>query len=399
MYTDFYQFSQKPFDVTPDPSLLYLSESHKEALATLIYGIKERRGFIVLVGEVGTGKTTLINAAIERLGDNIKTAFIFNTDVTFTQILQMALIEFGLATGEETISKFTALTRLNQYAVRQFSQGVNIVLIIDEAQNLDIRTMEKLRLLSNLETSKHKLVQIVMSGQPELDEKLRRRELRQLAQRINMKRYILPLNESDTYQYIRHHLDSSGYKNRRLFDAASIRLIWQFSKGIPRKINMLCDNALLLGYALGKRKISGAIVQEAVKDLESSPFDNEISFSQLEREEPQTNKQKGWNVRYALAAGLLFLLILLGAGFFGLWQQQFRLMESIFSASEDTIHAPAQVDTGDFGYNKALPDRQDFKNNEKYRKWLTKKEQFARPSKMVADSCTATGMLKNGQNI
>lgn len=318
MYTSFYQFSQKPFDVTPDPYFLYLSESHKEALASLIYGIKERRGFIVLIGEVGTGKTTLINAALERLGDNIKTAFIFNTDATFAQILQMALIEFGLATGEEKISKFTALTRLNQYAVRQFSRGVNIVLIIDEAQNLDVRTMENLRLLSNLETSKHKLVQIVMSGQPELDEKLRRRELRQLAQRINLKRYIAPLDESGTYRYIQHHLDLSGYKDRRLFDTASIRLIWQFSKGVPRKINMLCDNVLLLGYALGKKKISGPIVKEAVKDLELSPFDIEIPFSMIEQEGPKISKQKGLNVRYALAAGLLFLLILLGAGVFSL---------------------------------------------------------------------------------
>jgi general secretion pathway protein A len=318
MYTGFYHFSQKPFDVTPDPSFLYLSESHKEALASLVYGIKERRGFIVLIGEVGTGKTTLIHAALERLGDNIKTAFIFNTDATFAQILQMALIEFGLATGEETISKFTALTRLNQYAVRQFSQGVNIVLIIDEAQNLDVQTMENLRLLSNLETSRHKLVQIVLVGQPELDEQLRLRELRQLAQRINLKRYILPLNESGTYHYIQHHLDLSGYKDRRLFDPESLRLIWRFSKGVPRKINMLCDNVLLLGYALGKKKISGAIVQEAVKDLELNPFDIEIPFSAIDQEEPQTSKQKGRNVGYAWAAGLLFLLILLGARVFSL---------------------------------------------------------------------------------
>ena len=180
MYCNHYGFSEKPFDVTPDPKFLYSSPKHREILAALIYGITERRGFVAIIGEVGTGKTTLLNAALDRLEENVKVAYIFNTDVTADQLLANILAELGLAEPAESLDKNQALDRLNRLATQQLSAGGNVALIVDEAQNLDRQTMESLRLLSNLETHKRKLIQIVLSGQPELDSKLSDTRLRQL---------------------------------------------------------------------------------------------------------------------------------------------------------------------------------------------------------------------------
>jgi general secretion pathway protein A len=276
MYCNFFGISEKPFDVTPDPAFLYLSPGHQEMLASLIYGIRERRGFITIVGEVGTGKTTLLNAVLDRLDEKTKVAFIFNTDVTFEHMLVMALVEFGVARPEENLPKVEALGRLNDFAIRQLAKGVNVVLIVDEAQNLDDRCLESLRLLSNLETRKHKLVQIILSGQPELDFKLSRPELRQLAQRISLKRYITPLSEKETYEYIQHRLVIAGYKGPSLFSHEARQLIWEYSGGVPRKINILCDNTFLIGYGLRKKKIKAPVVEEAIKDLSWSPFSGNI---------------------------------------------------------------------------------------------------------------------------
>ncbi|UCF85175.1 MAG: AAA family ATPase [Desulfobacteraceae bacterium] len=272
MYRKFFGFSEKPFDVTPDPRFLYLSPTHQEMLASLIYGIRERRGFITIIGEVGTGKTTLLNTVLDRLDENTKVAFIFNTDVSFMQMLIMALVDLGAARSKEKLSKVEALSRLNNFTIQQLAKGINVVLIVDEAQNLDLRTMESMRLLSNLETRKHKLVQIILSGQPELDVKLSKPELRQLAQRISLKRYITPLTEKETYEYIQHRLIIAGYKGPSLFSRKAKQLVWEYSGGVPRKINILCDNAFLIGYGLRNRKISESVVDEAIKDLSWSPF-------------------------------------------------------------------------------------------------------------------------------
>jgi len=193
MYRNFYGFSEKPFDVTPDPRFLYLSPACQEVLASLTYGILERRGFIAIIGEAGTGKTTLLNAVLDRLDENTKVALIFFTNLSFDQMLIKALMEFGLAKPEEKLSELEALSRLDDFAIQQIAKGGNVVLIVDEAQVLSNRAMENFRLLSNLETRRHKLIQIVLSGQPELDTKLGQHALRQLAQRISLKRYITPL--------------------------------------------------------------------------------------------------------------------------------------------------------------------------------------------------------------
>jgi len=267
MYCKHYGFSEKPFDVTPDPRFLYLTERHWETLASIIYGIRERRGFITVIGEVGTGKTTLLNSALDRLDEKTRVAFIFNTDVTFDQMLIMALYEWGLVEPKEKLSKVNALQRLNRFAIEQMAKGGNVVLMVDEAQNLDNRVMENLRLLSNLETRRHKLVQIVLSGQPELDNTLNRHELRQFAQRISLRRYVFPFDEKDTYAYLHHRLQAAKHKNSSPFTGKAQKLIWEYSDGVPRKINNLCDNALLIGYGLKKNKINSAIVQEAARDL------------------------------------------------------------------------------------------------------------------------------------
>ena len=271
MYRNFFGFSEKPFELTPDPKFLFLSRGHVEALASLTYGIQERRGLIVIVGEVGTGKTLLLNAALDRLGHSTKVAYLFNTGVTPGQIVHMALVELGLARPEEDLTKVEALDRLNDFAINELRSGGNVALMVDEAQNLDRSPMESLRLLSNLETHKHKLIQIVLSGQPELDTKLNQPELRQIAQRISLKRHILPLEEGETYQYLRHRLRVADYSGPELFDHRAKELIWEYSGGVPRKINILCDNALLIAYGLRKTRIKAPVLQEAIDDLSWSP--------------------------------------------------------------------------------------------------------------------------------
>jgi len=321
MYCNFFGFSERPFDLTPDPKFLYLSRCHVEMLAALTYGIHERRGFITMVGEVGTGKTLLLNTVLDRLDKNTKVAYIFNTDLTFRQMLVTALVDLGLPKSVNKFSKDRALQRLNDFAIRQLPLGGNVVLIVDEAQNLKQRSMENLRLISNLETHKHKLVQIVLSGQPELDTKLNQPELRQLVQRISLKRYITALNEKETYEYIRHRLRIANYKGPSLFNQRTQQLIWEYSGGVPRKINVLCDNALLIGYGLKKKKIDTDVVKEAINDLSWSPYSRTIETQAaitIEQQAPQLKRSTSRR-RLALAASLvlaasliLFVVLLFG---------------------------------------------------------------------------------------
>ncbi len=274
MYCDFFGFNEKPFDVTPDPRFLFLTPGHREALASLIYGIHERRGFIAIVGEVGTGKTTLLNSVLRQIENEVelRVGVIFNTDLDFNSMLAMALVDLKIAKPGERLSKANLLHRLNEFAIRQLSRGGNVVLMVDEAQNLDASAMENLRLLSNLETYRTKLIQIVLSGQPELDIKLSQPGLRQLNQRISLKRYITPLREKETYDYIQHRLTIAGYSGPTLFDTPGQELIWEYSQGVPRKINILCDNALLIGYGLQQKTIEATMIEEAIRDLTVSLF-------------------------------------------------------------------------------------------------------------------------------
>ena len=267
MYCNWYGFSEEPFQITPDPNFLYMSPGHEEVLTSIIYGIQSRRGIMAIIGEVGTGKTTLLNTALEWLSEKTKVAYVINFDVDFDDLLNMALVNLGLTSVDQTLTKIEALQRLKDFALKQLADSGNVALIVDEAQNLNQKAMENLRLLSNLETPKHKLVQIVLSGQPELEVKLARPELRQLTERISIRRHIDPLKEKETYAYIRHRLEVAGYKGPMLFNPEALRLIWKISQGVPRKINILCDNGLLIGYRTHHRKIEPAFIQKAVSDL------------------------------------------------------------------------------------------------------------------------------------
>lgn len=274
MYCDYYGFSEAPFNLTPDPNFLYMSQGHEEVLTSIIYGIQGRRGIMVLIGEVGTGKTTLLNTALEWLSQKTRVAYVINFDVNFEDLLKTAILKLNLGQTGENISKIDALNRLNEFALQQLAEGGSVVLIIDEAQNLNTETMENLRLLSNMETPKHKLVQIILSGQPELAAKLDLPELRQLAQRISMRKHIAPLKEKETYEYIQHRLEVADFNGPGLFSTGSQHLIWRYSEGVPRKINNLCDNALLIGFQMQAEKIRGSIIQRVVKELRWKPAGN-----------------------------------------------------------------------------------------------------------------------------
>jgi general secretion pathway protein A len=271
MYCKYYGFSEEPFEITPDPNFLYMSPGHEEVLTSIIYGIQNRRGIIAVIGEVGTGKTTLLNTALEWLSEKTKVAYVINFDVDFDDLLNMAIFNLGLGTADQTLTKIEALQRLKDFALRQISDSGNVALIVDEAQNLNQKAMENLRLLSNLETPKHKLVQIVLSGQPELEAKLARPELRQLTERISIRRYIEPLKEKESYAYIRHRLEVAKYNGPMLFSPEAQQLIWKIAHGVPRKINILCDNALLAGFRERLRKIEPAIIKKVANDLRWQP--------------------------------------------------------------------------------------------------------------------------------
>jgi general secretion pathway protein A len=272
MYSDFFGFRIKPFELTPDSSFLYLSHELREVFSTLKYGIVERRGFMLLVGEPGTGKTTLINSLIDISGIDANFAYISNPDLNFNELLHTILIEFDLASANEDLSRIKAMHRLRTFVSEQFEKESNAVIVVDEAQGLDIKTLEKLRLLSNMETRKHKLIQIILSGQPELENTLSYQKLTQLVQRIGLRCRTQPLNEKDTYEYIDHRLKVAGYNGPQLFANKARHLIWTYSKGIPRTINMMGDHCLLTGYARDQKRIDSSIVKEVIDELNNVPL-------------------------------------------------------------------------------------------------------------------------------
>jgi general secretion pathway protein A len=265
MYTPYYGFHEKPFALSPDPRFLYLSGSHREVLGHLVYGIEQGEGFMAITGEVGTGKTTLCRTLLRRLGTESEVAFLFNPTLTPLELLKAVNGEFGISTFGESRPELTDV--LNAFLLEQRSEGRRVLLIIDEAQNLSTDTLEQLRLLSNLETEKSKLLQIVLLGQPELDEKLAAHELRQLRQRISVWSRLGPMDAEETREYVRHRLRVAGALERPIFTDAALRAIYQRSAGVPRVINLLCDRALLAGYADHKAQIGRGLVVRAAKEL------------------------------------------------------------------------------------------------------------------------------------
>jgi general secretion pathway protein A len=269
IYHGHFGFTREPFNVTPDPSFLYLSGSHKEALAQLVYGIKARRGFVVLTGEVGTGKTTLIHSVLRELNDgHTHSAFIFNLIGSQKDLLRSVCQDFGLTPPVESEREIhDYLNLLNRFLLDSYRNGDNVALIIDEAQNLSAEVLESVRLLSNFETPQDKLLQILLVGQPELGARLNRSELRQLKQRVALRYHLSPLNLTECREYIAKRLEIAD-GNIALFTDKAVEAVHTYSGGIPRLINILCDNGLLTAYALREKWVGAAMIAEVARDLQ-----------------------------------------------------------------------------------------------------------------------------------
>lgn len=270
MYTKYYGFKEKPFTLTPNPRFIYLSKNHKEAFAHLLYGINNHYGFIELIGEVGTGKTTVLRTLLSQLDeDNYRSALIFNPSLTGVELLRSINHEFGL----DSISEYATnlLEELNKFLLKENERGITVVLVIDEAQNLSPSILEQLRLISNLETEDDKLIQIVLAGQPELSAVLDLPELRQLNQRIAVRYRLRSMSIDETRIYIRHRMVVAGETGGVSFSSFALKLIHLYSRGLPRLINNLCDRALLIGYGNERRRITAGIVTKAITELLNVP--------------------------------------------------------------------------------------------------------------------------------
>ena len=282
MYEKFFGFKEKPFNLTPDPDYFFLSSVHKRALDYLVYGLESGMGFIQVTGEIGSGKTTLIKCLLRNLSREVKVAYILHSKGTFLQLLRMVCEDLEIVAVETRLSKEALLSRFREYLVEQAQRRNSVVIIIDEAQNLTLDVLEELRMLSNFETEKAKLLQIVLVGQPELRDLLRRPELEQLRQRITVRFHLYPLNERETRSYIQHRLRVAGSSGRVRFTAGACRLVHSYARGLPRLINVACDATLLAGFVEERRVFNERFVREALNELADRPPDEaaEVGDSQ-----------------------------------------------------------------------------------------------------------------------
>jgi general secretion pathway protein A len=319
MYLKHFGFSEPPFSIAPDPRYLYMSERHREALAHLLYGVGGGGGFVLLTGEIGAGKTTVCRCFLEQVPRRTNVAYIFNPRQTAEELLESICDDFRIARQADPGTARTArghVAALNEFLLRTHAVGQNSVLIIDEAQSLSAEVLEQLRLLTNLETNERKLLQIILIGQPELRDMLARPELEQLAQRVIARYHLDALTPRETAQYIHHRLTVSGLTGALPFDPASMQRIHALSRGVPRRINLLCDRALLGAYASGKPQVDQAIVDKAAAEVHG--------------EMPARRWRAGFRPARMRIAAALGLGLVAGAALFGagLW---------VF----DTLRAPA----------------------------------------------------------
>ena len=303
MYEQFYGLKEKPFEITPDPRFLYMSEQHREAYAHLNYALNESKGFTVVTGEVGTGKTTLIQMLLARLDGHTRTAHLFNPKLSIRDFLRYICHDFGLKT-EGLMTKGDLLTLLHSFLLECYARKERVVLIIDEAQTLSPKLLEEVRLLTNLETPKTKLLQVILMGQPELDKILSDQRFRQLKQRISVRYHLNPLNRDETKEYIEKRLKVAGARDCHLFDERAVREIYKRTGGIPRLINVLCDNALVTGYVEEKRPIDKKVIRDVAKDMEG----------------PVLAQRPAWNYVFA---SFVFLIVIVGILLF--WTKEISL--------------------------------------------------------------------------
>ena len=287
MYKNFFGLKDLPFNFSPDPRYLYLTKSTQEALSALTYGIESRKGFLLLTGEVGTGKTTLLNRLLDWLRErDVATAFVFNSQLqNVSELFDFVMAELGIPC--ETRIKSQVLLKLNQWLLQRYRAGKTTVLIVDEAQNLSDELLEEIRLLTNLETSSEKLLQIVLSGQPELEQKLMQPQLRQLRQRIVFRSRTVPLTKEETYGYIAERLRIAGRNGQPIFSKEAMDSVNHYAKGIPRVVNLLCEHALINSFAEGIKPVPANIVEEIAKEFQLdhvSPIGMPGAWSDMNKE-------------------------------------------------------------------------------------------------------------------
>jgi len=323
MYNSFFGFKENPFSLTPDPNYLYLSQYHKEAFDHLLYGINERKGFIVVTGGIGTGKTTLCRALLGSLDSSTKTALIFNAYISDMEFLRTINQEFGIETTVAAQSKKDYIDALNQFLLETFSQNGNAILLIDEAQNLSHTVLEQIRMLSNLETEKEKLIQIVLVGQSELRELLATPSLRQLDERIMVRYDLKPLDKKDVQGYIEHRLVVAGGKGNLRFTRGAFEAIYANSQGNPRRINGICDRALLIAYYKDEFTVSKSMVQKAIGDIHGNPT-----------LEP---KPMAWLKKRTTSLSMLVLLLLITIAALGGWNVRKEISELISGKQEGAV--------------------------------------------------------------
>jgi general secretion pathway protein A len=269
MYRAHFGLVRRPFEMTPDPSFLVLGEAHREGLATLVYGVKARKGFVLLTGEVGTGKTTLLHALLSQLDASTASAFVFNPRLDPLDFFRVLFDEYGIETACRTKGEY--LLALNHFLIQRLERDETTLLIVDEAQNLSPEMLEEIRLLSNLETPRSKLLQIMLVGQPELNDLLARPALRQLRQRIVLRHHLRPFDEKETAAYVEERLRLAGYTGKGVFDRGALRELHSATGGVPRLVNIVCDGALLLGYSRDRDTVGRREIREVVQDLGLAP--------------------------------------------------------------------------------------------------------------------------------
>ena len=269
MYLPFYNLKKQPFHITPDREFLYLSPSHKEALAAMIYGIEEKKGFLAIIGAVGVGKTTILRSYLEGAEKkHLKIIYIFSSRLSFEGLLRTIFQELGLRV--ETTDAMEMVNRLYEVLLEEYKQGNTVVLIVDEAQNMPVDTLEDLRMISNFETSTDKLIQIVLAGQPEFEDQLNLDRLRQLKQRLAIRATIRPLTKEESLDYIKFRLRKAGSEVGPIFTLSALKKITKKAKGVPRLLNILCDNALIAGLGYNQRPVTKKIAKEVIRDFEGS---------------------------------------------------------------------------------------------------------------------------------
>ena len=292
MYHEFYGLTQPPFEMTPDPAFLYLGETHREGLATLVYGVRSRKGFVMLTGEVGTGKTTLLHALLAQLDASTDSAYIFNPCLEPLDFFQMLFDDLGI---EETCtSKAEYLLALNHFLIDRLQSDRTVLLIIDEAQNLSREMLEEVRLLSNLETPNSKLIQILLVGQPELGEMLDRDDLRQLRQRIVLRHELKPFDAEELEAYVEERLRLAGYTGKGIFKRSALRELFAVTGGVPRLVNVVCDGALLTGYGRDQVTLDAEIIREVANDLRLNRNPTGGAGKTANRGRGSSQRRRGW---------------------------------------------------------------------------------------------------------